>query len=922
MRNDFCCARGREAQTVRKIHPVPPTGAPPGWLTKIFIPVVDDIMNGNEIREKFLSFFAARDHQVVDSSSLVPQDDPTLLFVNSGMVQFKKVFTGEEKRDYVRATTCQRSVRAGGKHNDLENVGYTARHHTFFEMLGNFSFGDYFKKEAIAYAWEFLTKVLALPTEKLWITVYNDDDEAFALWEKAEGLLPGRIVRMGEKDNFWAMGDTGPCGPCSEIHFDQGVAAGCGRPDCQLGCDCDRFLELWNLVFMQFYRDESGTLTPLPKPSIDTGMGLERVAAVLQGKFTNYDSDIFTTVMDKISFVSGVTYGANPKSDTALKVIADHARATTFLVADGILPSNEGRGYVLRRIMRRAIRYGRTLGLTKPFLATITAAVARQMASAYPHLAGAGELLAKVVNNEEERFLETIDHGLDMLHAEFERLRASGEQRVPGDFMFKLYDTFGFPVDIVRDMALELGYEVDQAGFNQAMEAQRQQSRKSWKGNQGHAQLGGDLAAKAGVTLFRGYESREASSVVKMILSESGEELPRAEGGNRVLIVVRETPFYAESGGQVGDSGQITGPAGIAQVMDTVKGPGGITLHKAKVVAGAIAAGDAVDLKVNTLRRRDIEANHSATHLLQAALRAVLGDHVNQSGSLVDEERLRFDFTHFSPLTPEELAKVEARVNEEIRANLKREAVEMDKEAARKSGATALFGEKYDDLVRVVSFGSVSKELCGGTHVEASGQIGLFKIISETGIAAGVRRLLATTGRAAMARYQELEKTVAGFAETMKTPPDEVEGKIKTLIARQKELEREVSQLTAKLSLSSLDSILANAREVKGIKVVCAQIPLDSPKTLRDIGDRMRDAIGSGVVVLGGELQGKAALLAIVTQDLAGKCHAGKIIKEVAAKVGGSGGGRPDMAQAGGTMPDKLPEALAAVYGVVEGQVE
>ncbi len=877
-------------------------------------------MNGNEIREKFLSFFAARDHRVVESSSLVPHDDQTLLFVNSGMVQFKKVFTGEEKRDYVRATTCQRSVRAGGKHNDLENVGYTARHHTFFEMLGNFSFGDYFKKEAIAYAWEFLTEVLQIPKEKLWVTVYNDDDEAFALWEKAAGLLPGRIVRLGEKDNFWAMGDTGPCGPCSEIHYDQGAAAGCGRPECALGCDCDRFLELWNLVFMQFYRDETGTMTPLPKPSIDTGMGLERVAAVLQGKITNYDSDIFTQVIDKISAVSGVAYGAAPKSDTALRVIADHARATTFLVADGVLPSNEGRGYVLRRIMRRAIRYGRSLGLRKPFLDTVTAAVARQMVGAYPHLAGAGELLAKVVTNEEERFLETIDNGLAMLQEEFGRLQQAGEKRVPGEFMFKLYDTFGFPVDIVRDMALEIGYEVDQAGFNEAMAAQREQSRKSWKGAVVHLHQGLDLAAKAGHTLFLGYESREATSIVKVLLNEAGEEIARAEAGQLVMIACPETPFYAESGGQVGDSGQITGAAGIAQVLDTVKAAGVVTLHKAQMVAGSLSAGETVDLKVNVGRRRDIEANHSATHLLQAALRKVLGEHVNQSGSLVEEGRLRFDFTHFSPLTADELAKVEAMVNEEIRANLRREAVEMEREAAQKSGATALFGEKYDSKVRVISFGHLSKELCGGTHVEATGEIGLFKILSETGIAAGIRRLVAVTGRAAMARYQELEDALLDLAEAMKTTPEELPVKVKGLVSRHKELEREVSQLTAKLSMSGLDDILKNAREVCGIKVICARIALDSPKTLREIGDRMRDAIGSGVVVLGGELQGKAALLAIVTQDLTSRCQAGKIIKEVATLVGGSGGGRPDMAQAGGSMPDKLPEALAAVYGIIESQ--
>ncbi len=878
-------------------------------------------MNGNEIREKFINFFAARNHQVVDSSSLVPHDDQTLLFVNSGMVQFKKVFTGEEKRDYVRATTCQRSVRAGGKHNDLENVGYTSRHHTFFEMLGNFSFGDYFKKEAIAYAWEFLTKVLDLPKDRLWVTVFDDDDEAFGLWEKAEGLLPGRIVRMGEKDNFWAMGDTGPCGPCSEIHYDQGPEAGCGRPDCQLGCDCDRYLELWNLVFMQFYRDESGAMTPLPKPSIDTGMGLERVAAVLQGKFTNYDSDIFTTVMDRISSVSGVPYGANAKSDTALRVIADHARATTFLVADGILPSNEGRGYVLRRIMRRAIRYGRTLGLTKPFLATICQAVTRQMVGAYPHLHGAGELLTKVVTNEEERFLETIDNGLAMLQEEFARLKENGAGEVPGEFMFRLYDTFGFPVDIVRDMALEIGISVDQAGFNQAMEAQRQQSRKSWKGAVAHLHHDVDLAAKAGHTLFQGYDRREASSTITFIANANGEEITRAEEGQQVMIACRETPFYAESGGQVGDSGQIVGTAGIAQVQETVRAAGTVTLHKARMVAGHLAVGEQVDLKVNKGRRADIEANHSATHLLQAALRKVLGEHVNQSGSLVDDGRLRFDFTHFSPMTPEELTKVEGLVNDEIRANLRREVREMDREEAQKSGATALFGEKYASRVRVVSFGEVSRELCGGTHVEATGEIGLFKILSETGIAAGVRRIVALTGREAVSRYRELEHTLGSLAETMKSSPEELASKIKALLARNKELEREVSQLTAKLSLSGIDAILAQAKEVAGIKVVAAQIPLDSAKTLRDIGDRMRDAIGSGVVVLAGELQGKAALLAIVTKELTNHCHAGRIIKEVATLVGGSGGGRPDMAQAGGTMPDKIPEALAAVYGVVAAQV-
>jgi len=880
-------------------------------------------MNGNEIRRKFLEYFAERGHAVVESSSLIPQDDPTLLFVNSGMVQFKRVFTGEETRPYSRATTCQRSVRAGGKHNDLENVGYTARHHTFFEMLGNFSFGDYFKKEAIAYAWEFLTEVLPIPREKLWVTVYDDDDEAFALWERVEGLLPGRIVRMGEKDNFWAMGDTGPCGPCSEIHYDQGPEAGCGRPDCELGCDCDRYLELWNLVFMQYERGEDGTLSPLPRPSIDTGMGLERVASVLQGKFTNYDSDIFATVIDAISKVAGVAYGAGSKTDTALRVIADHARATTFLVADGVLPANEGRGYVLRRIMRRAIRYGRTLGLDRPFLAGITGAVLEQMREAYPHLNEAGTLLAKVVNNEEERFLETIDNGLSILNAEFERLRRAGEAAVPGEFIFKLYDTYGFPVDIVRDMALEQGFSLDRAGFDEAMEAQRRQSRQSWKGAglPGTTEDMRDLAARAGKTEFLGYETTRARSVVTALLSPDGHAMERIGSGGRGLIACARTPFYAESGGQVGDHGEIRTESGRARVVDTIATADGVTLHSAEITEGELRVGERAELEVTGGRRRDIQANHSATHLLQAALRAVLGEHVKQSGSLVDPERLRFDFTHFAPMTREEIHEVEVRVNREIRANHATRTEVMDYGEAKKAGATALFGEKYDNEVRVVSFGGVSKELCGGTHVRATGEIGLFKIVSETGISAGVRRVTALTGRAALAHYQQLSSEMAEISELVKAQGASARDKIGELLRERRDLEKEVAALTAKLSLSGLDAIIGQARDVDGVKVVAARVTLDSPKTLREIGDKVRDKLGSGVAVLGGEIGGKASLLAIVTKDLTKRCHAGKIIKEVAVIVGGGGGGRPDMAQAGGSMPDKLDNALAAVADIVKNQL-
>ncbi|HIJ79752.1 MAG: alanine--tRNA ligase [Desulfobulbaceae bacterium] len=879
-------------------------------------------MTGNEIRKKFLDYFADKGHAVVESSPLVPHDDPTLLFTNAGMVQFKRVFMGDDKRDYVKAATSQRCVRAGGKHNDLENVGYTARHHTFFEMLGNFSFGDYFKEEAIRYAWDFLTKEIGLPTENLWVSIFDDDDEAQALWEKVEDLPKGRIVRMGEKDNFWAMGDTGPCGPCSEIHIDQGVAAGCGKPDCKLGCDCDRFLEIWNLVFMQFNRSEDGTLTPLPKPSIDTGMGLERIAAVLQGKFNNYDSDLFTPIIDKIAETAGVEYGREKGTDTALRVIADHSRATTFLVADGVLPSNEGRGYVLRRIMRRAIRYGRTLGLKKPFLAGIIAAVIEQMNGAYPHLNDARELLAKVVRNEEERFLETLDHGLAMLSHEIKRLKESGATEVSGDFTFKLYDTYGFPVDIVKDIAIEKGMVADEAGFNAAMAVQRAQSKKSWKGAS-LAEMGAGvktLREQGLKAAFVGYDTRHIRGTLGAIINAAGESVGQANAGEIVSVFCAETPFYAESGGQAGDKGMIVGPSGKARVENTITAGDGLILHQIEVKEGSLVVGDQVELKVAENRRQRTANNHTATHLLQAALREVLGEHVKQSGSLVKSDRLRFDFTHFSPLTPDERLKVEQIVNDEIRANKKVDTDLLDREEAVRGGATALFGEKYDEQVRVVSVGDFSKELCGGTHVGATGEIGLFKIINEGGIAAGVRRMEAVTGPEALHRFQQVEEQLAALAELVKSTPEELGAKLEKIIGRQKELEKEVGRLTAELSVNDLDAMINNAREVAGVKLLVTQIIIDSPKTMREVGDKVRDKLGSGIIVLGGAFEGKVSLLAIVSKDLSKQFHAGKIIKEVAAKVGGSGGGRPDMAQAGGTMVDKLPEALAAVADIVAEQ--
>jgi alanyl-tRNA synthetase len=686
-----------------------------------------------------------------------------------------------------------------------------------------------------------------------------------------------------------------------------------------MGCDCDRFLELWNLVFMQFERSEDGTMTPLPRPSIDTGMGLERIAAVVQGVQSNYDSDLFSGLLAKIAEVSGTKYGAGDRTDTAMRVIADHSRATAFLVADGVLPSNEGRGYVLRRIMRRAIRFGRFLGLKKPFMSAIAAEVIRDMSEAYPHLLDAAELLAKVVLHEEERFLETLDHGLAMLEEEIDRLRQAGEKIVGGDFIFKLYDTYGFPVDIVRDVGLEAGLEVDEDGFNRAMDGQRDQSRKSWKGAGLTEQSPGmrELRERNEKSDFVGYDTWETGAEITALLDKGGESTSEIKAGERAAIICDKTPFYAESGGQVGDQGEILTPEGRALVTGTVPA-GNMIVHQAEVVDGSLMVGSQAELKVKVSRRRMIAANHTATHLLQAALREVLGDHVKQSGSLVEQKRLRFDFTHFSPLTAEEIKKVEKLVNRKIRANIGVETRLLNRDEAIKAGATALFGEKYGETVRVVRVGEFSQELCGGTHVGATGDIGLLKITTETGIAAGIRRIEAVTGVTAFSLFQEEDAILNEISALLRTSPTAAAEKIKTIQARQKELEKEIGSLNARLAMSSLDDMLNRAVEVKGIKVVAAQVTLDSPKTMRELGDRVRDRLGSGVAVLGGELNNKVSLLAIVSKDLTAGIQAGKIVKQVAAIVGGGGGGRPDMAQAGGTMVDKLPEALGQVSSIVD----
>ena len=877
-------------------------------------------MKGNEIRDRFLDYFREKGHTVVESSSLVPQDDPTLLFTNAGMVQFKLVFMGEEKRDYITATTSQCCMRAGGKHNDLENVGYTARHHTFFEMLGNFSFGDYFKKDAIAYAWEFLTEDLKLPKDKLWISVFQDDDEAFELWEQVDGLLDGRIVRLGEEENFWAMGDTGPCGPCSEIHIDQGIEAGCGRPECAVGCDCDRFLELWNLVFMQFNRSADGTMTPLPKPSIDTGMGLERVAAVMQGKFNNYDSDLFSPVISCLEKLSARTYGRGGADDTAMRVIADHARATCFLVADGVLPSNEGRGYVLRRVLRRAIRFGRNLGLTKPFMHAACKSVADSMLSAYPRLRDTAQLLEKVVNNEEMRFGETFEHGLAMLEEEVNRQLGEAAPMIGGDFIFKLYDTYGFPVDIVRDISLERGIGFDETGFQSAMELQRAQSRASRKGEGVQIKTDGvkKLIDSGQRSQFTGYSTLRSSARVIGLLDAEGEEIASLGIGQRGKLFVDSTPFYAESGGQLGDAGTVTWENGRGSVSTTGLETDGIILHELNVEQGTLSNDMIVDMEVTGSARRDTAANHTATHLLHAALRKILGDHVKQAGSLVSKDRLRFDFTHFSALSDEEISAIEVLVNDQIRENYSVATKIVGRDDALKEGATALFGEKYGESVRVVSIAEVSKELCGGTHVTTTGNIGFFKLVSESGIAAGVRRIEAVTGRQAVRGAQLTADREAQICRTLNVPPVDIVDKLESLQQHQKALEKQVAGLATQLASSDLDQIFKSKTEIKGLQVIAAKITLDSPRTLREVGDKVRDNMGSGVAVLGGEIKGKAALLVLVSKDLTDTLNAGQLVNQVASYVGGKGGGRPDMAQAGGPFADKVSEAISAVPRIVE----
>ncbi len=868
-------------------------------------------MKTSEIRKKFIDFFASQGHQPVASSPLVPGNDPTLLFTNAGMVQFKDVFLGTEKRAYRRAVTAQRCVRAGGKHNDLENVGYTARHHTFFEMLGNFSFGDYFKRDAIRFAWELVTQVYGLPKDRLWTTVYETDDEAYDLWTKEIGVPPERCVRIGDKpggrryesDNFWQMADTGPCGPCSEIFYDHGPGIPGGPPGSP-DADGDRYIEIWNLVFMQFNRDEAGNMHPLPKPSVDTGMGLERLTAVLQHVHSNYEIDLFQSLVKAAARETGATDLASP----SLRVIADHIRACAFLICDGVIPGNEGRGYVLRRIARRAMRHGYKLGQKQPFFYKLVADLAAEMGEAYPELREAEGRVTATLRQEEERFGETLEHGMSIL----DEALAGGRRELDGETAFKLYDTYGFPVDLTADIGRERGFTVDMAAFDAAMGAQQERSRAASK-----FKAGAQLEYRGAKTRFDGYETLSEEGRV-VALYRGGSAVKSLAAGEDGVVVLDRTPFYAESGGQVGDRGELT-KGGVCltlfSVEDTQKLQPEVFGHYGTVKTGELAVGDTVAAQVDLDKRSRTVRHHSVTHLMHKALREVLGPHVQQKGSLVDEDKTRFDFSHNAPMTADEIRRVEAIVNAEILANAATEARVMPIADAQKLGAMMLFGEKYGDEVRVLDIGT-SRELCGGTHVARTGDIGFFRILSEGGVAAGIRRVEAVAGGVALAVAQSERERLARAAEALKAQPQEVEAKIAQVMENVKSLEKEVARLKAQLAAGRLDEVLAGAtREVKGVKSVAVVLDGADAGMLREALDKVKERLGSGVAILASASEGKVALIAGVTKDLTGKVKAGELVNFVAQQVGGKGGGRPDMAQAGGTNPAALPAALGSVEG-------
>ncbi|PYS12814.1 MAG: alanine--tRNA ligase [Acidobacteria bacterium] len=874
-------------------------------------------MNSNEIRRRFLQFFADRGHAIVKSSSLIPAEDPTLLFVNAGMNQFKDVFLGREQRSYTTATSCQKCVRAGGKHNDLDNVGHTRRHQTFFEMLGNFSFGGYFKKEAIDYAWTLLTREFKLPIDKLWVTIFREDDDAAKSWISGPGVARDRILRLDEKDNFWQMGDTGPCGPCSEIHYDLGPAASeLGHTNCAFPCDCGRYVEIWNLVFMQFDRDSEGHLSPLPKPSIDTGMGLERIASVLQGKISNYETDLLRPIIDEACQLFNVEYGGAASSDVSLRIIADHVRAATFLISDGVIPSNEGRGYVLRKIMRRGIRQGTLLGYKEPFLYTLSGYVVEMMKEAYPELIHTREYVARVIKTEEERFAAMVTVGLQRLEQTIHQLVNSGKDVIPGIEIFKLYDTYGFPLDFTKEIADEKSMRLDMDGFEAELEKQRERARQSWRGDETAVSPVYEKFVGKGGTPFLGYDAIRSTSRIAGILL-NGMPVDSVGGGQTAEIILDETPFYAESGGQVGDTGTLTSPSGVARVLDTYSPVRGVIVHKVQMEFGNLAVNDEIQAQVDEERRLRIAANHTGTHILHAVLRETLGTHVKQAGSLVAPDRLRFDYTHFAPLTDREIEEIEQKINRIVFRNLpvQTEIMEINQAIAR--GALAFFGEKYQQQVRVVSIPEVSMELCGGTHTRMTGDVGLFKIVGESSIASGIRRIEALTGFGTFVRLEEDENLLQEIAHTLRTPRTELTRAITRLLEQQRHLENELEALKRRTAKSQIGNLVESPATVKGISVVSRRVEGVDASMLRELAENAGTKIGSGVVVLGLASDGKASLVAVVSQDLQKRLHAGRIIKEVAALVGGSGGGRPDFAQAGGKNAEKLEEALQAVYNIV-----
>ncbi len=872
-------------------------------------------MKAAEIRAAFLRFFAERGHRVVQSGPLVPEGDPTLMFANAGMVQFKRAFLGEETRPYKRAVTAQKCMRVAGKHNDLEDIGRSPSHHSFFELLGKFSFGDYFKKEASEYGWEFVTRGLGIDPQRLAVTVLEGDGEAYELWRDHVGLPPDRIFRLDESENFWQMADTGPCGPCSEINLIQGDP--CGRRDCSPACPCGRFLEFWNLVFMQFEQAADGTRHPLPKPSVDTGMGLERIARILQGVASNYDTDLFAPLLAEAARLSGRRYGASPESDVSLRVIADHARACAFLIGDGMLPSNEGRGYVLRRVLRRAARHGVLLGLAEPFLYRVAGVVVETMGDAYPDLRERRAFIEETVRREEERFGKTLGRGLELLDAEVARAKREKRASLDGDVVFRLYDTFGFPTDLVEDVLRGHRIGWDRAGFEERMREQRERAREAWVGSgaSAPAEVWSRVAARA-TTRFVGYETLRASSRVTSIVRD-GAEVERASEGERVAVTVEATPFYAESGGQVGDAGAIRGPHGTLEVEDTQRPVEGVVVHLGLVTLGALGRGDAVELEVDAIRRAATVRNHSGTHLLHWALRRVLGSQVTQAGSLVAPDRLRFDFTFDRALDEAEIRAIEDLVNELVLENAPAEVEQKAYARALEEGAIAMFAEKYGDVVRVVRFGP-STELCGGTHARATGDIGMLRITGQSAIGAGVRRLEAQTGLGALEHARRESRALRAAADVLRASPAELAERVARLLEREKELGREIEKLRAQLRSGGSADPLRQAREVAGVRVVAAEVEDADPKELRALVDELKQRLKSGIVLVGTRHKGKAALALGVTPDLVGRFRAGDLVKRLAEVVGGTGGGRPDFAQAGGPDVDRLPEALERLDSLLE----